>query len=159
MRFDELKKQTGIYVGLKLSTTSAEELEEWVKKNNIPNPVPKDDYHVTLVYDRNHSLDDYTIEEFDPIKLDPSTYSFELFGQEKNVLVLAFKNKQLEDKHAWTRQELGFNWDFPSYIPHITLALDVPNFNVSKLSLPDFPIYLVEEYKESLDEDWNGNKS
>lgn len=153
--FEEKQSDGGTFVGAHLGPKTVERLAQWCAEARIPNPVSKDEMHITVVISKDRSID-FPPQTFEPMLLvDKSTYEFKLFGKENNVLVLAMECRELADIHTKALADYGLTWDFPSYIPHVTLSYDVgQDFDLDALTLPRFPIYIKELYVTPYDTDW-----
>lgn len=104
----------GIYVAALPDEDSEEKLKEISKKLKIKD---YDNYHVTISYSKWGDL------SYVPNNL---TYSadcmeFDLFGEDKNVLVIRLASPELEARHAILRNK-GHRYDFPEYLPHVTIS-------------------------------------
>jgi hypothetical protein len=126
---------------------NSDELHSHFKKQGI-DILPTKDLHSTIAYSRKdfpHELDESNIS------VHPKDISgFDLFGDNKNVLVMKFNSKELHERHNETIKN-GAMYDYDSYKPHITLNYDY-TVDISKLEKPNFPIILNNEYQEGLDE-------
>lgn len=153
MRLSELHKDgDGTFIGVHLGPKSSERLSRWCKESLIPNIV--DEFHCTLVYSQD-TLPPVEVARYaSPLVVEKDTYEYALFGDKQNILVLKIKQEILEDRWKELKEKYNFQYDFPTYIPHISLSYDVPEgFNINRLELPNFPIYLIGEYRETLKKD------
>lgn len=142
----------GSFVGVKLTTESNARLCGWLQENLIKNPMSPDKLHVTLVLDKTGPIRYHPITYPQPVPVDPRTYTIDLFGEEKNIMVLKFESPFLEDRHQKLRKRHGLSWDFPTYIPHITLTHEVQEI-VTELEPPNFELELGREYLEEFNLD------
>lgn len=126
----------GIYTYRKLSSKSAEFLYEWMRDNEIPNPVPPSELHCTVV------CSEVEIPGFEPdstqVMLNPATYRIRLLNQ---ALVVEFKSDCLEAQ--WQKaMNLGAKSKFPTFISHITLSYKIPeDFDYKEVKPP--PTFLI----------------
>jgi len=141
----------GTYAYVSITKPSSKKLFDLYKDINGGIAVtPKDDYHITTTYSRNmvklRSKPVY-------LRLEKEHFSFGILGDNNNYLVLKVKHEQLNELHQ-EAMDKGGTWDYPEYIPHISLC---SNFvgggkEMNSLELPDFDIgvfgYYVEELKE-----------
>lgn len=159
MRLKELYEEKvsgkGTYVCVKLSDKSATKLNKWCKESLIPNQLPKEDLHCTLIYSKDDLPPAIELPQYsEPFKIEPDTFEYALFGDKQTILVLKFKQEELQARWQTLKDEYNFQYDFPTYIPHISLSYEVPEgYNINRLELPNFPIYLVGEHRESLEPD------
>lgn len=71
----------------------------------------------------------------------------------KRALVLVLDSDYLHFRHN-VGMALGATYDFPSYIPHITLSYDIKSLSFEKERI-DLEVIRSKEYVEELDLDWN----
>lgn len=156
MRYFELILESeefanGKYVAFDLTHETKQKLYNFCVESNIPNKLQLDEFHITLV----HSNVDF---EWDPLEeiddedsaIDAETYSWELFGEDNNILVLRVQHDFLDDRYM-DAMTAGAKSDFPSYKPHISMSYDVdPDFDIKNLATPKFQIILkCEEQAEA----------
>lgn len=144
--------QYGTFVGIRLTTDSNARLAGWMEQNLIVSPEPIDKLHVTLILDKNKKLPHHPITYNPAIPIDPETYQLDLFGTEKDVLVLKFKSEFLEKRHMQLQKKFQVDWDFPEYSPHITLTTEVQEIRTD-MEPPDFELELDREYVEEMNPD------
>ena len=145
------EKSKGVYVGMKLSSTSRELLHSFTLANNIPNPLDKDDYHTTVIYSRNY--DDIKVDAERVIKT--TIKGFHVFEtDEGNALVAVLDCAELGELHHELMGQYDLTYDYDEYVAHLTLSYNSESFDISKLSLPEFQIELHTLYVEDLDLDW-----
>jgi len=150
MRFKDIfeNKSTGTYIGINLSDSSIEKLNKWCTESLIPNC--NKEFHVTFIYSKDDLPEDLEKPNYN-LKINRNTYEYALFGDIENILVLKFKCDDLVDLWNKLRKKYNFQYDYPNYIPHITISYNVPKeFNIKKLELPNFPIELIGDYRETL---------
>lgn len=135
----------GTYAAVWLTSQSAQRIVQYYRKY-IPNLEPADKLHITTTFSRK------------PVKLAQhkfviplSAMRYELFGDSKNVLVLVVRHPLLDALHKEGR-DVGAEWDFESYIPHITLSTEFTGTVDDLPPVPTFPIkagrYTVEPLKD-----------
>jgi hypothetical protein len=141
----------GIYVAVKFKKETLDKIDEYQRRNNIPNPVPKEDLHSTIVYSRANI--DWIPEERINLKVNTDTSVLETWDTRGGSRCLvwhyysSFQHKRFDEAMA-----KGATYDFPEYKCHITLSYDVGDFNSDDLHKPDFPILLDYEIVEELDD-------
>lgn len=107
-----------------------------------------EDFHVTTTYSRKPlKLKNAAIT----IRLKPADFSYDMFGESKNVLVLKVKHPLLDK--LWQKAiDKGATWDHDEYSPHISLCSSYKGGEDNLPPLPKFDIllthYKVEELKE-----------
>lgn len=150
-----------LYVSRLLTEQSANDVLSWYRAQGVPNLKSVVDLHCTIAYSK---------EAVDWDSIIPDHYGFvthlydaehALFGtrsEENNNMLLVLKltgqkcHRRLED--AWKYyMKKGCSYDFPDYIPHITIA-DVPDDSRWKNIMPyEGRIEFEAEIMEELDED------
>lgn len=149
-----LVETRGTYSAIKFSDESVELLHQKLTDLNIPNLVPKDDIHSTLMYSRIF-LPEY--EATLPKEITGESYSvagYELFGDSRNILVLLLNAPSLVDHHLEIMSKYKGSYDYPEYIPHVTISYDVKDFCLDNFDLnyfSDLRFVPVIEYSEPLD--------
>lgn len=154
--FLESKYGKGTYARMDFAPISVLAIDTFIRDNGVPNPVPHDKLHVTLLYSRK-PMPGYTSQgslEF-PQKVRVSGYDIWDTRDGKKALVATLHSPQLVERHKRLMAEFGGSYDFPNYKPHFTMSYDVgPEF--SALMLPPFPVslYLWYEHAEELNTEW-----
>lgn len=152
----ESKSQKGTYAGVRFSEKTQETLENFCKVNKIPNPVPTEKLHTTVLYSRKH-LPNYKAQgTFDP-PLIGNPKEFEVWKSQEgnNCLVLRFKCEALDNRHRELMDEHQATYDFPEYKTHVTLSYDVGDFDFDKLDVNEIgDLDITEEYQEELNLNW-----
>lgn len=158
MILEQLKKQStprGTYAAVKFCKDTTALIQDFCESTQIPNPVPVDDMHCTVIYSRKYLPEFQALGEIDP----PNIATFKGFrvfptsSGEKVALVLELQSKFLHDRHQSIMKEHGATYDFDEYIPHITVSYDVGDFDPSTLDtdkLEDTEFNIVSEYTEDL---------
>jgi hypothetical protein len=108
----------GTYVSLHLTHKSAQRLWKWGKSQGIESIFEPSDFHITVCYSK-HPLPFIPLERLPPLPVKP--IGFDLFGKDKDYLVMKVESKLAHARHA-TARALGAAHDFPDYRPHISLA-------------------------------------
>lgn len=111
--------KNGTYVCAMPTEESKESIVKLQKRLNIKNPVEPDDLHVTIMYSRKGSPDLPPSDTFKTAK----PLSLELFGEDKNCLVLCLDSPDLEMRHEQL-SVYGLKHTFTPYEPHVTLTTD-----------------------------------
>lgn len=154
----------GTYAGVHFDQETIDKIIKYVKDNRIPDPVPRGKLHTTLLYSRKH-LPKYKAQG----KLDtPLTgvpdelVVWETNGKERNeptsrCLILKYKCPALVKRHDTLMDLHDATYDFPDYIPHVTLSYDIGDMEIEDLPDPKTIIdklVIIEEYQESLNLSW-----
>jgi hypothetical protein len=112
------------------------------------------DMHVTTIYSRQQ----FPFQVLGRKPLRCEFIDFTLLGKEgkPGVMVAVLDSKFLHDLFD-KRQTDGAQWDYPSYIPHLTIMKKVERAELRDMPRWDFPVMLTEEHYEPLDEDFSYN--
>lgn len=159
----EGKKPSGTYACYHFAPKSLKALREWAKKNEIPNRVPHEKMHCTLLFSKKHCPDYEPKGELDPpIEVKPKHLTvFDSRDRGKKVLVVELDAPEFTKRHKELMKEHGATYDFPEYKPHVTLSYDMGDLDID--TLPDISkdiptLEAIEEFGEDLVEDWNEKK-
>ena len=163
MKSNEFIKKThhrGTYAGVHFSESTNNAIRNYIIANDIPNPVPADKLHCTLLYSRKHCPDYEAQGQLDtPIIGKPGKFEIwpgqpEEDGHCPNCLVLNFESTELEQRHQHLMDEHKATFDYPEYKTHVTFSYDVGDMKLE--DIPEFTdqIEIVEEYGERLSADW-----
>ena len=99
------------------------------------------DFHITVYYTWNRLKAPEINEKIEEFTVTPDR--LKLLGENHDIPVLKVKNdggiKAIRD---WFTQ-LGYKDKWPTYQPHISLSYEKQKYNVSGMSLPDFPLTVV----------------
>lgn len=140
----------GVYVAVLPDEKTTEALQKY-QEQNLQNVNVNTELHTTLIYSAKPQKEKVicsdTIHE-------AKFNGFDLFGDDKDILVMKLKCKSLLDRNEELTYDYGFISDYESYNPHITLAYGVKDVNLENLPKFDRTIVLLNEYAEDLDEDW-----
>lgn len=145
--------KNGTYIGLRPSEETKEGIVKLQKRLGIKNPVDPESLHTTLIYSKkgNPNVIPYEKEYY------AYPLSLELFGEEKNCLVLTLESSALDFRHEFL-QHMGLTHSFDSFKPHITLTYDYQGEDYDNEYLydekgePIIDIVFDGEYVEPLDD-------
>lgn len=156
--------EQGTYAGFRVNQDDDETIMLLLEDIGVPNPVDKSDLHLTLLYSRKF-LPNYEPASYTDMWAYPN--KFHVFnGQDgKNILVLMLDCKDCIKRHDELMKQHNATYDFPKYLPHLTLSYDIGNWfdaDADKINLEfkdKLPkeFYINAEYKENLDLDWNNS--
>lgn len=106
---------------------NAEQIHEWARTQGFTSALEPDDMHVTVVFSRTPFSAYYTMLaryedtiHHDNVVIRGGKRTVEPLG-DKGAVVLKIESAQLQWEHESFRAE-GASWDFPSYLPHITIT-------------------------------------
>lgn len=159
-----VRDKPGTYAGLRFSNKSINKFNKLIDRFDIPNKVGDDIFHSTLLFSRKH------LPKFKALgklknKMIGIPNTCEIWNtsgdKPKQALVLKFgckeqihRHKELMDLHKGT-------YDFPNYIPHVTLSYNVgEDFDLDELNkyIKDnrdkLELEIDSEYQEELDLNW-----
>jgi hypothetical protein len=140
---------SGFYAFRNLNAQSAEFLYGWMQEHGIPNPIPMDKLHVTVVCSENDVLG-YTPDPM-PLQISPATFKLDMMNE---ALVIKFKSDALEEQ--WQRaMNMGAKSRYPKLTPHISLSYNVPlDYDYHDLKPPPSFLVFNEEQMRPLIDGW-----
>lgn len=147
------KGEANLYVSRPLTPGSAQRLHEWAEAQGIQNVVPAELMHVTQV----HSTAEVDTSNFKPLQtlIDIGDNRWlSTLGKDGKAVVMMFSSPEMSERFR-EAAKCGASWDFPSYMPHVTLSYDaggVANAEASwgMMEAPTGPLQLgPEEFKQS----------
>ena len=150
----------GTYAAVKFSENTIKNLVQIQTQLGVPNKVPAQKLHSTVCYSRKHLP---TFEQLGainpPWESSINTYLLEVWDTEggQNALVLKYICGPLTNRHVEINREYGATYDYPEYIPHITLSYDVGDWRPSNPVVQfkdNSKIEIVEEYSSELQLGW-----
>jgi hypothetical protein len=155
-----MNQSNGTFVAVRFAEKTMEELEVFAKMIGVPNPIPRSDYHCTVIYSRKPLINVVPEKSILPFWF-AEPLGFDVFdtrssdGSTTKCLVLKISSDEMHERHTYFREVEGASHDFDSYIPHITLSYDIGDYDISVLGCVELPrICIVQEYSEELkDED------
>lgn len=149
----------GVYVAVNYTNGTTNKIHELF--DGVPNLVPKDKIHTTVIYSRTGDFNNVDISQYDDIsKAYCFCYGLDVWKTQdgKNALVMKIPNAMhLIEAHRQLMKKYDLSYDFPEYQPHITISYDVgDNFNIDEYSKKVFTLILFYDkmYKEELIENW-----
>ena len=128
-------------IELGLNEQSIKLLEEYIRRFG-KTLTPRTEFHSTVYYSESIHIcrDEYStryLSERLPIKLNPETYSLDVFGN--NNLVLKYENYSVKEIETFLRKRKNgnpsFSNEYPNFNPHITLG---KNFDRKHLKFSTF---------------------
>lgn len=145
--------QYGTYICANVDHRTTKQLADWVKANNIPNPLDPKEYHATIIYSRVGvpGAEDYPLE----LPITAKVAEWKVFPSQSGAkcLVLALKSVDLDHHHSMIRKLYGATHDYPSYEPHVTVSYDYGS-STPPSAIPDFDIVFDDVKIEPLNETW-----
>ena len=147
---------SGTYAALKFDSKTTQELINYLKDKDVPNPVDHDDLHCTLLFSEKPCPDYEAAGDLEePHEVSIKTPHVWKTQSGKNCLVFELHAPSIVERHEFLRKTHGATHSFPSYIPHFTLSYDVPD-GVKAKSYDDLKelipvIRFDHEYKKELE--------
>lgn len=160
----------GTYAGLRFSQDDEDVIMGIVKEMDVPNPIQREEIHLTLLYSRK-TLPNYKPAEMTDMWAYPRGYHIFNGKDGKNILVILLESEDANYRHQKLMAQHEATYDFPEYRPHITLSYDIEDFmrlrnkksvlanikeKYDKLLPKEF--HLNEEYTASLETEWKPKK-
>jgi hypothetical protein len=160
LKFSTLAEAVGKkprFVAASVDDNTRAAIAKYISDNGIPNPIPTEEIHTTILYSRQPTDD--------PVLKSKCHYigrpaGFEVWdtktedSKSGKALVMRVKCSDLEGRHKKLMKDLGASYDFPEYKTHVTLSYDCGDVDPNKLPLPTFDIIYNEEYGKVLNLDW-----
>ena len=119
---NEAKEPDGTYVAAVLSKESKNKIKNLCVNLGLSNRVSSDKMHTTIIYSRVHVPELEADQSIYPAKATAIGLDVFEMRNNKRALVLKIKSKKLTDRHNKIMDEYKTTYDFPEYIPHITLT-------------------------------------
>lgn len=143
-----------LYVSRQL--LNASELLDWARGQGFPSLVPAEDLHVTVAYSRRavnwFAMGQYGSNTGELIVSPGGPRLVERMG-DGDAIALVFQSVDLQWRHREMR-DAGASWDYPSYLPHITLTTNAPDFDVAAIKPYQGRLIFGPERFEALELDW-----
>lgn len=164
-----ITKAIGVYGSMPLNEGAAKQLKTWMDEQGIPNQVPIDKLHTTVIHSTvsfgpYQPLDAMQIvkprfcDEYAVYWGDPYNFYFRLLGEDKRSLALCFVPTEAMAAQFWNAISAGADWDFMKHdkIWHVTLSYGVgPDFDFKAIkAMPDFDLVFDPEVVEDLNKKW-----
>lgn len=140
--------EKGTYVSRKVR--NPEILYNFFKDQGV-NVVPMNELHCTIAYSKKEFLLDVDHNEI-TIKPEQLKSKLEPLGDE-GAVVLKFESDEMVERFNHCIKK-GATYDYPKYIPHISISYDGKDLDLKKIKVPNFDIILYDEKSEELNLDW-----
>jgi 2'-5' RNA ligase len=146
----EYDLEKGTYAGLNLTDESNQKIIDLCKQLELKDHINKKDIHITLLYSRK------VLSGYSPKKTKEEVIldKFKIFKDNngKNVLVVTLKDGYCQKRHNQLMKLHDATYDYPEYIPHITLSYDYRDDKLPKF-IDIGKLQLETEYIEDLNLD------
>ena len=149
----EGKVPTGTYACVHFDDATLEHISNLMDELDVPNRVPLSEIHTTLLYSRKYLPDYEAQRKYDKPMTGRTTELQTWTGRDSdstnNILVLLFDSEQLQKRHKKLMKDHDATYDFPEYLPHITLSYDADK-DMDKLHYDNFDVAIIGENKSDL---------
>lgn len=146
--------KTGTYVGVKFDSDTIDTIINLTELLNIPNPINKDEIHMTIMYSRKFLPNYKPLGNIDENSKPIGFHIFDTFDN-KRALVLKLDCNWAVSRHKTLMTEHDALYDYPEFIPHITLSYDIGDIMIPKNKyLPNTIFKINKEYSEDLKLEW-----
>lgn len=129
---------------------NVDEIREWAKSQGFTSTLGEDDMHVTIAY----SKEKFDWEPFEPqnnkLTIKHGERKIEQFG---DATVLTFTSKTLSARWKEFRKA-GASWDFPHYIPHITISYETSELDLKNIKPFTGDLIFGPESLKEVQESW-----
>ena len=156
---EEYGMDAGRYIGMRFTPETKKLLKQIVHSERVPNPTPEDKLHSTVVYSKGNAVPDYEVQGKlnDPVEAEIE--DFDYFDSDNGkCLVAKLRSDDMVARHNKAK-DLGANYDYEEYKPHITLSysaddLDDDFLDNLRSKYAGTKVYADEEYDEPIETDW-----
>ena len=150
-RILETNYPDGVYISVKLTKDSLKDFNDYLNKH-LPDFDHTPDPHLTIIYSKKAFKGTIKTKVYN---VSAKFKSMEIFGSDEKALVAELESEELSNRNKELVKEHGFISDFSPYKPHITLAYDVGDFDIS--TIPDLKMDFIfdSETVEPLNTDWS----
>lgn len=161
MRIDEVVSHKPLYVSRKL--LNGDDIVAWAKAQGLKSMLNPEELHVTICYSKSPmswdiegSDESVIVPAIDDLNEDEeSERGMDMFGKDKNVLVLRFECPDLSARHEDFRSH-GASYDFPEYHAHITITYNGSHLNKDDLTPYTGPLEFGPEIFKEISKVWAG---
>lgn len=165
-----MELKNGLYIECKFDKISTDMLFKAYKDVGIGNLVDASDAHCTICYSKALPEGEFNLKELKGVVI-PDKLTIFPKGESGYPLVLKLKSNVLHDQHKFYNKKYKLSYDYPEYIPHITISYcaekalgikidpDAGTETIEKLlnslviSLPKSLKIVAQNYND-LDPDW-----
>jgi hypothetical protein len=140
-----------LYAYRSVSHETSTKLMAWAHSQGILSTLDSWDMHITLIYSSTPTAWEWNSGDRESLLIKGGKRSIELFGEDKDTLVLKIESSALSDRHA-ELLATGCTSDYPDYQPHITITYKGKGVDVSQIAPYTGDIQLDREwFKEAGD--------
>jgi 2'-5' RNA ligase len=142
-----------LYVAVEPDEATKRLLTKIQNRYTVPHAYSPDKMHCTLIYSNKPC----GLPQMNPKTVYRAQFDkFDFFDQRngKRCLVMKVKSPELLSRHNSLMKEMKASYDFPEYLPHITLSYDCEKFDASVMVWPtDVPVFFSNETCTPLNDD------
>ena len=155
-----MNDESGIYIAVKYNRFSVNKIKQLAEKYQVPNVIPLDKFHTTLIYSTKGAENVETFEDMEYVVL-PNQLDIWTSKSGEKCLVLKVDCTQLVRRNKELMEKYQFVSDYPEYNPHITISYDIGDWSMiteMQSYLNNNKIYnmilTTGEYQEELKTEW-----
>lgn len=144
-----------LYVSRKL--LNASELLDWAQSQGFTSTMPADELHVTVMYSKRpvnwFKMGEWGSFAGELIVPAGGPRMVEKLGND-GAVALIFQSGELQFRHREMR-EAGASWDYPSFLPHVTLTYSAGDIDLAKVEAYQGRLIFGPEIFEQIASDWH----
>lgn len=123
------ENKNGCYIAIKWESDCVNRLINLCEIMKIPNIVPKNKMHTTIIYDINASLEGVTVDTQSSYNALISKLDIFTSGSGNKCLVAILNCPELNNRFTELSEKYGFKSDYPEYHAHITLSYSLEDWD------------------------------
>lgn len=136
---------------------NASEVLDWARSQGFTSTIPADSLHVTQAYSKRpvnwFAMGQYGSNSGELIVGPGGPRLIERLGDDGAVALL-FQSLDLQWRHR-EMKDAGASWDYPSYLPHVTLSYEVGDLDLSKVQPYQGRLIFGPERFEAIQSNWH----
>ena len=144
-----------LYVSRKL--LNATELLDWASSQGFASMVPPEELHVTVMYSKRpvnwFKMGEWGSWAGELVVPAGGPRVVETLGSD-GAVALIFQSGELQFRHREMR-DAGASWDYPSFLPHVTLTYDSGDIDLAKVQPYQGRLIFGPEIFEAIASDWH----
>ena len=151
---ESIYKKKPLFVGRKVSLESATALRRFAHDLGLESALPASDMHLTVLFSKKEVDWHDLVPNRNKVRV--SLSHLDMFGEDKNVLVLKVKDYSFLSQRNQYYLDNGGHSDWPDYKPHITLSWKANGHNIDMTRRFEEKITLEEEYFDDIHDTTDG---
>jgi len=136
---------------------NASEVLDWAKEQGFASTVPADQLHVTVMYSKRpvnwFKMGEWGSYAGELIVPPGGPRLVERLGTD-GAVALIFQSGELQWRHR-EMVDAGASWDYPSFLPHVTLTYEAGDLDLSKVQAYQGRLVFGPERFEPIQSDWH----